>query len=125
MIRIIGYGLNGALCFVGTEKDGGKAPYGCAGANFGAGYCDAQCLHDLKSSSNEANVEDWVSSETDDNAGTGRYGTGCSEVKSLEREIAENQDGLDEATFIREKELAEFNAEKKGKRRPDDKRQRF
>merc|ERR1711982_199015 len=29
---------------------------------------------------NEANVEDWVPSETDENAGTGRYGTCCTEI---------------------------------------------
>ncbi len=67
----------------------------------------------MKGSSNEANVEDWVASETDDNAGTGRYGTCCIEVEDLEKEIVENQDALDEATFIREIELAEFNAERR------------
>ena len=60
-------------------------------------------------------MEDWVPSETDYNAAIGRYGTCCTEVKHLEKEIAENLDALGEATFIREKELAEFNAEEKGK----------
>jgi cellulose 1,4-beta-cellobiosidase len=76
----IGCGLNGALYFVGMEKDGGKATHGSAGANYGTGYCDAQCPHDLKWINNEANVEDWVPSETDDNAGTGKYGTCCTEI---------------------------------------------
>merc|ERR1719506_1475815 len=35
------------------------------------------------------------------------------EIKNLEVEVAKNQDGLDKATAIREKELAEFNAEEK------------
>jgi len=35
------------------------------------------------------------------------------EIKSLEKEVAENQASLDKATAIREKQLAEFNAEEK------------
>ena len=35
------------------------------------------------------------------------------EIKNLEKEVAENQEALDSATAIREKELAEFNAEEK------------
>merc|ERR1719352_353922 len=35
------------------------------------------------------------------------------EIKNLEKEVAANQDALDKATSIREKELAEFNAEEK------------
>ena len=35
------------------------------------------------------------------------------EIKNLEKEVAENQEALDQATAIREKELAEFNAEEK------------
>merc|ERR1719421_2131420 len=35
------------------------------------------------------------------------------EIKNLEKEVAENQEALDSATAIRQKELAEFNAEEK------------
>jgi len=35
------------------------------------------------------------------------------EIKNLEKEVAQNQDALDAATAIRQKELAEFNAEEK------------
>merc|ERR1712217_912519 len=36
------------------------------------------------------------------------------EIKNLEKEVAANQEALDQATAIREKQLAEFNAEEKG-----------
>merc|ERR1719287_406105 len=35
------------------------------------------------------------------------------EIKNLEKEVAGNQEALDKATAIREKQLAEFNAEEK------------
>merc|ERR1719325_289097 len=35
------------------------------------------------------------------------------EIKNLEKEVAANQEALDKATAIREKQLAEFNAEEK------------
>merc|ERR1719316_1833495 len=35
------------------------------------------------------------------------------EIKNLEKEVADNQDALDKATALRRKELAEFNAEEK------------
>merc|ERR1719395_87108 len=35
------------------------------------------------------------------------------EIKNLEQEVAKNQEALDQATAIREKQLAEFNAEEK------------
>merc|ERR1712070_46522 len=73
-------GLNGALFFVQMDADGGKSKYGNAGAELGLGYCDAQCPHDLKWINNEANMEDWVPSETDPNSGTGKYGTCCTEI---------------------------------------------
>jgi len=43
-------------------------------------------------------------------ANSARLGT---EIKNLEKEVAENQAALDKATSIRTKELAEFNAEEK------------
>ena len=43
-------GLNGALYFVAMDADGGLAKYpdNKAGANYGTGYCDAQCPQDIK-----------------------------------------------------------------------------
>merc|ERR1712125_29998 len=73
-------GLNGALYFVQMQKDGGKSEFGAAGAKYGTGYCDAQCPHDLKFINGKANNEDWKPSETDANAGTGKYGTCCTEI---------------------------------------------
>merc|ERR1719232_964081 len=35
------------------------------------------------------------------------------EIKNLEKEVAKNQDSLAKATALREKQLAEFNAEEK------------
>merc|ERR1711981_1329593 len=66
--------------FVQMDADGGKSKYGNAGAELGLGYCDAQCPHDLKFINNEANMEDWKPSETDPNAGTGKYGSCCTEI---------------------------------------------
>lgn len=43
-------GLNGALYFSTMDADGGLAKYSTnkAGAEYGTGYCDAQCARDLK-----------------------------------------------------------------------------
>lgn len=38
-------GLNGALYFVKMDASGGDSE---AGAEYGTGYCDAQCARDLK-----------------------------------------------------------------------------
>lgn len=73
-------GLNGALYFVQMDADGGKEKYGHAGAQMGLGYCDAQCPRDLKFINGEANVEGWIPSDTDVNAGTGKYGSCCTEI---------------------------------------------
>merc|ERR1719230_1535703 len=73
-------GLNGALYFVQMDADGGKAKYGNAGAKYGTGYCDAQCPHDLKFINGQANSEGWKPSATDPNAGTGKYGSCCTEI---------------------------------------------
>ena len=73
-------GLNGALYFVQMDRDGGKSKYGNAGAELGLGYCDAQCPHDMKFINGEANNEDWKPSETDVNAGSGKYGSCCTEI---------------------------------------------
>jgi cellulose 1,4-beta-cellobiosidase len=78
----LGCGLNGALYFVSMDADGGLSKYANnkAGAKYGTGYCDAQCPRDLKFINGEANVEGWGGSTNDPNAGSGRYGSCCSEM---------------------------------------------
>lgn len=75
-------GLNGALYFVEMEKDGGMKsfPSNKAGAKYGTGYCDAQCPHDIKFISGEANVLNWTPSTNDVNSGIGKYGSCCAEM---------------------------------------------
>jgi len=75
-------GLNGALYFVEMDADGGmsKYPLNKAGAKYGTGYCDAQCPHDMKFINGEANTLDWKPNPNDKNAGTGKYGTCCTEM---------------------------------------------
>jgi len=73
-------GLNGALYFVQMDADGGASRYGNAGAKYGTGYCDAQCPQDLKFINGQANAEGWKPSESDPNAGTGKYGSCCTEI---------------------------------------------
>merc|ERR1711936_236011 len=77
-------GLNGALYFVEMDADGGSArfPQNEAGAKYGTGYCDAQCPHDIKFISGEANVVDWRPNPDDlsNNMGIGKYGTCCAEM---------------------------------------------
>ncbi|KAI5889197.1 glycoside hydrolase family 7 protein [Schizophyllum commune H4-8] len=75
-------GLNGALYFVEMDEDGGvsKYPTNKAGAKYGTGYCDSQCPHDIKFINGEANSEGWAGSDNDPNAGTGTYGSCCSEM---------------------------------------------
>jgi len=75
-------GLNGALYFVEMPQDGGKSAYPLnkAGAQYGTGYCDAQCPHDLKWINGEANVLDWQPSGDDPNSGAGKYGSCCHEM---------------------------------------------
>ena len=58
----------------------------------------------------EGKIEDLTNKIEELTASSSRLGT---EIKNLEKEVAENQDALDKATSIREKELAEFNAEEK------------
>ena len=73
-------GLNGAMYFVEMEKDGGASSYGNAGAQYGLGYCDAQCPHDMKFIGGTANVDGWTPSTNDANAGFGDLGTCCYEM---------------------------------------------
>jgi len=73
-------GVNGALYFVAMDKDGNKGNGNECGAEFGTGYCDAQCPHDIKFIDGQANCLDWNSSPTDPNSGTGKWGTCCPEM---------------------------------------------
>jgi cellulose 1,4-beta-cellobiosidase len=70
-------GLNGALYFVEMDQDGGmsKFPGNKAGAKYGTGYCDAQCPHDIKFISGEANIKNW-----NDTTAMGAYGSCCTEM---------------------------------------------
>merc|ERR1719471_2468355 len=79
-------GLNGAVYFVEMEADGGRGlGNNTAGARYGTGYCDAQCPHDLKFISGEANLEDWREIKT---GPIGRYGACCAEMDIWEANFA-------------------------------------
>merc|ERR1719424_2298921 len=58
----------------------------------------------------EARIADLTSKIEELTANSARLGT---EIKNLEKEVAANQAALDAATAIRQKQLAEFNAEEK------------
>merc|ERR1719197_1571192 len=58
----------------------------------------------------EATIEDLTTKIEELTATSSRLNT---EIKNLEKEVAENQAALDKATAIRQKELAEFNEEEK------------
>merc|ERR1719252_28045 len=58
----------------------------------------------------EARISDLTSKIEELTANSARLGT---EIKNLEKEVAANQEALDQATAIRQKQLAEFNAEEK------------
>jgi cellulose 1,4-beta-cellobiosidase len=75
-------GLNGAVYFVEMDADGGMSKYASnkAGAKYGTGYCDSQCPRDIKFINGQANVQGWVGSTNDTNAGEGNLGTCCPEM---------------------------------------------
>jgi len=58
----------------------------------------------------EAHIEDLTTKIEELTAGSARLNT---EIQNLGKEVAENQQSLDQATAIRGKQLAEFNAEEK------------
>merc|ERR1712032_1174865 len=58
----------------------------------------------------EAKIADLTTKIEELTAASARLNT---EIKNLEKEVAANQESLDKATAIREKQLAEFNAEEK------------
>lgn len=74
-------GVNGAIYFSQMVADGGVSEFSDdkAGANYGVGYCDAQCPHDIKFIEGAANSEGWNPSPSDPNAGSGKYGSCCME----------------------------------------------
>jgi len=76
-------GMNGAMYFSEMDEYGGKGlGNNNAGAKYGTGYCDAQCPHDIKFISGEANSVDWVPNPKDEanNMGIGKYGSCCAEM---------------------------------------------
>merc|ERR1719360_452872 len=74
-------------------------------------WCETNDKEKTKSIADaEAKIEDLTVKIEELTASSARLGT---EIKNLEKEVAENQAALDQATAIREKELAEFNAEEK------------
>lgn len=82
-------GLNGALYFVSMDADGGLSKYtgNTAGAEYGTGYCDAQCPRDLKFINGQGNVDGWTPSTNDANAGVGDHGSCCPEMDIWEANI--------------------------------------
>lgn len=80
-VSMLPCGLNGALYFSEMQRDGGFNEFtgNKIGAEYGAGYCDAQCPHDVKFISGEGNSEGWKPSPEDPNAGAGQYGACCME----------------------------------------------
>merc|ERR1719199_1212704 len=58
----------------------------------------------------EARIDDLTSAIEELTAASARLNT---EIKNLEGEVAKNQEALDKATAIRQKQLAEFNEEEK------------
>jgi hypothetical protein len=58
----------------------------------------------------EAHIQDLTATIEELSATSARLNT---EIKNLEKEVAENQEALDQAKAMRAKELAEFNAEEK------------
>ncbi|KAH7303444.1 cellobiohydrolase [Stachybotrys elegans] len=81
-LSTVACGLNSALYFVAMPADGGLSsqPENEAGAEYGTGYCDAQCARDLKFLGGIANYEGWEPSDSDDSAGVGGRGACCAEI---------------------------------------------
>merc|ERR1719293_515026 len=74
-------------------------------------WCETNDKEKTKSIADaEAKIEDLTAKIEEYTAASARLNT---EIKNLESEVAKNQEALDKATAIREKQLAEFNAEEK------------
>ncbi|KAJ7508758.1 cellulase [Mycena galericulata] len=76
----LGCGLNGALYLSQMPANGGLSSTNKAGAQYGTGYCDSQCPHDIKFINGAANIVNWTTSATDPNSGAGQAGTCCNEM---------------------------------------------
>jgi chromosome segregation ATPase len=74
-------------------------------------WCETNDKEKTKSIADaEARISDLTTKIEELTAASARLNT---EIKNLEKEVAENQDALDKATAIRQKQLAEFNEEEK------------
>jgi predicted RNase H-like nuclease (RuvC/YqgF family) len=74
-------------------------------------WCETNDKEKTKSIADaEARISDLTTKIEELTASSARLNT---EIKNLEKEVAENQAALDKATAIRQKELAEFNEEEK------------
>merc|ERR1719197_772892 len=74
-------------------------------------WCETNDKEKTKSIADaESRIEDLTTKIEELTASSARLNT---EIKNLEKEVAENQAALDKATAIRQKELAEFNEEEK------------
>merc|ERR1719262_1146806 len=74
-------------------------------------WCETNDKEKTKAVSDaEAKISDLTTKIEELTASSARLNT---EIKNLEKEVAENQAALDKATAIREKQLAEFNEEEK------------
>merc|ERR1719203_1410190 len=74
-------------------------------------WCETNDKEKTKSIADaEARISDLTTKIEELTAMSARLNT---EIKNLESEVAKNQEALDKATAIREKQLAEFNAEEK------------
>merc|ERR1712054_448986 len=74
-------------------------------------WCETNDKEKTKSIADaEARISDLTTKIEELTASSARMGT---EIKNLEKEVAENQAALDKATAIRQKQLAEFNEEEK------------
>merc|ERR1719146_160635 len=74
-------------------------------------WCETNDKEKTKSIADaEARISDLTTKIEELTANSARLNT---EIKNLEKEVAENQEALDQATAIRQKQLAEFNAEEK------------
>jgi len=74
-------------------------------------WCETNDKEKTKAISDaEARISDLTTSIEELTANSARLNT---EIKNLEQEVAKNQEALDQATALRQKQLAEFNAEEK------------
>merc|ERR1712032_1567863 len=73
-------------------------------------YDKMACWCETNDKEKTKSIEDLTTKIEELTAASARLNT---EIKNLESEVAKNQEALDKATAIREKQLAEFNAEEK------------